>query len=396
MLRKIQYILYISILIVSVCDVWLYTTRTTQNFSYYVDNPSPLPLPTTRHDTSTDSMASAAKTPAKTLGTSSSSTISTQASSATSTSTTTVAATTTKNTVKKINIKKTTPNPLIGLALFSPANTGLEEAIEEGGDAVPFLQEIYKQPRSIWVFNGNENIREDVHSDITEASNMGTIAVFVIYYAARIPCSDQSTWNDEQTKYLQWVKEFALGSLGQPAIIILEPDALALNECIYSAPLNNNAIAQAVSILKDTNTALRVYIDAGHIDWIAESTMVTRLKRANIYKADGFALNVSNFYSNEDNNEYGEELSDLLGGNVHFVIDTSRNGLGPTEDNEWCNPPERALGVNPTTTTPYDLVDAFLWVKVPGESDEACNGGPSEGVFWKEYAVDLVKNRPTQ
>mgnify|MGYP005811279581 CR=1 FL=1 len=59
---------------------------------------------------------------------------------------------------------------------------------------------------------------------------------------------------------------------------------------------------------------------------------------------------------------------------THFVIDTSRNGQGPwTGTLDWCNPPGRGLGLRPTTTTGNPLVDAYLWVKVPGESDGQCD-----------------------
>jgi len=298
---------------------------------------------------------------------------------------------TTMTNNQKINSPKT--NPLKGLTLFKPSSSGIESALEDGGNDALYIKEIYDQPRGIWLMGNNENIKANAHNEITESARTKSTPVFVLYYASRVPCSGQAEWANEMTAYLQWIKKFAEGTAGSHAIVILEPDALAMNSCIYDAELQNNALAQAVSILKNTNPMLYVYIDAGHVDWILEETMATRLKNANIYKADGFALNVSNFYSNEDNNRYGEELSNLLGGNIHFIIDTSRNGIGPTEDHEWCNPPERALGVNPTTITPYSLVDAFLWVKIPGESDEECNGGPSEGAFWKEYAVDLVKNR---
>ncbi|WP_443063670.1 glycoside hydrolase family 6 protein [Streptomyces sp. NBC_00663] len=32
----------------------------------------------------------------------------------------------------------------------------------------------------------------------------------------------------------------------------------------------------------------------------------------------------------------------------------------------WCNPPGRALGVPPTTSTGHRLLDAYLWIKRPG------------------------------
>ena len=41
------------------------------------------------------------------------------------------------------------------------------------------------------------------------------------------------------------------------------------------------------------------------------------------------------------------------------------NGLG--SNGEWCNPRGQALGAFPTTRTGNPLVDAFLWVKAPGD-----------------------------
>jgi endoglucanase len=98
------------------------------------------------------------------------------------------------------------------------------------------------------------------------------------------------------------------------------------------------------------------------------------------------------------------------------VIDTSRNGLGPWDyrstypdagtAQDWCNPPGRGLGVTPTTNTGNALVDAYLWVKVPGESDGSCNrsvsgsttdsewGGivdPAAGAWFPQQALQLAR-----
>jgi endoglucanase len=80
---------------------------------------------------------------------------------------------------------------------------------------------------------------------------------------------------------------------------------------------------------------------------------------------------------------------------THFVIDTSRNGLGPWQfpstypdgntAQDWCNPPGRGVGIPPTTQTGNALVDAYLWVKVPGESDGSCNrsvAGSTTDPYW--------------
>ena len=57
----------------------------------------------------------------------------------------------------------------------------------------------------------------------------------------------------------------------------------------------------------------------------------------------------------------------------------------------WCNPRGQALGVAPTTNTGHPLVDAFLWIKQPGESDGTCQGGPQAGSWWNEIAVELSR-----
>jgi endoglucanase len=123
-------------------------------------------------------------------------------------------------------------------------------------------------------------------------------------------------------------------------------------------------------------------------------------------------------------------------GTTHFVIDTSRNGQGPwnfAADSEglfrtyegfaadgdaladgytsaaaaqdWCNPPGRGLGIPPTTITASTLVDAYLWIKVPGESDGSCArpaGGttdaewgnivdPAAGQWFPQQALELAQ-----
>jgi endoglucanase len=78
---------------------------------------------------------------------------------------------------------------------------------------------------------------------------------------------------------------------------------------------------------------------------------------------------------------------------THFLIDTSRNGQGRLDasvyaaapynqpasviqtlsNGSWCNPPARGLGIHPTANTGISLLDAYLWVKTPGQSDGACD-----------------------
>ncbi len=145
-------------------------------------------------------------------------------------------------------------------------------------------------------------------------------------------------------------------------------------------------LTYAITTLK-SKPNIAVYLDAGHSGWKSVDEMSDLLNKAGIAKANGFALNTSNYSPTASEINYGKQISAKTG-NKHFVIDTSRNGNG--SNGEWCNPGGRALGEKPSTTTNEPLVDAFLWVKAPGESDGQCNGGPSAGTWWNSYALGLA------
>ena len=98
---------------------------------------------------------------------------------------------------------------------------------------------------------------------------------------------------------------------------------------------------------------------------------------------------------------------------AHFVIDTSRNGQGPwtataayTDAQDWCNPPGRGLGQRPALhpVATNALLDAYLWVKTPGQSDGQCTRGtggttdpewgnivdPAAGAWFPQQALQLA------
>lgn len=91
---------------------------------------------------------------------------------------------------------------------------------------------------------------------------------------------------------------------------------------------------------------------------------------------------------------------------THFIVDTSRNGLGPNSmqayagapydqpssvldtlvAGAWCNPTDEGLGIPSTAATGValssldtylpgnpPLLDAYLWIKTPGQSDGQCD-----------------------
>ena len=255
------------------------------------------------------------------------------------------------------------------------------------------LEKIASQPMAKWFgsWNSTASIRSDVASAIAAISGTGSVPVFVAYNIPQRDCGGLSGSNTLTVDgYRTWISEFARG-LGQSrAVVILEPDALAAMTCLSEADqhVRVDLIKFALDQLRG-NSQAKVYLDAGHARWQSSATMASRLQAAGVALAAGFSLNVSNFIGDADNVAYGEQISSLIGGK-HFIIDSGRNGLGPTSDLQWCNPDGRAIGRRPTTSTGNPLVDAYLWIKTPGESDGACNGYPASGTWMPEYALGLA------
>jgi endoglucanase len=215
---------------------------------------------------------------------------------------------------------------------------------------------------------------------------------------------------------------------------------------------------------------VRVYLDATQSRWLGVGDAAERLVRAGIKQADGFALNISNYQNTAELIKFGTWISkciwytttfgssgfgdyercgsqfspasvddpstwvltdqwyiDNVENNsgihypgdenmTHFVIDTSRNGQGRwippkgiyPDPQDWCNAPGRGLGIRPTADTDHSLVDAYLWIKIPGDSDGECTRGlgpagttvdpewsridPTSGKWFPEFALTLARN----
>ncbi|MGW7090254.1 glycoside hydrolase family 6 protein [Streptomyces sp. NPDC054871] len=257
------------------------------------------------------------------------------------------------------------------------------------------IQRIAGRPQAVWLHSSGPGA---VVRAVTEAAAAeGHTAVLVAYFIPHRDCGDYSGGGaGTAAEYRRWVDEFAAGIGERAAYVIVEPDAVAqkIAGCEKAdADERYGLLAYAVDRLK-ARPNTRVYLDAGNSSWIPdEQRLLAPLRQAGIAKADGFAVNVSNHQTNEVSSEYGHRLATALGGAKHFVVDSSRNGNGPytdSDDEPWCNPPGRALGTPPTTATGAPALDAYLWIKRPGESDGTCRGGPRAGQWWPEYALGLA------
>ena len=288
-------------------------------------------------------------------------------------------------------------NPLAGRRFYVDPNSAAQRQAETLRRSQPqeaaLVEEIARRPAARWLGGWVQDIAKEVDNAASTITGTGALPVFVAYNIPGRDCGLYSAGGAHGSDaYRAWIRSFADGLRGRQAIVILEPDALSGMDCL-SAPLQQERLAllaEAVTTFK-AQRAL-VYIDAGNAKWKSADVMAGRLRQVRVADADGFSLNVSNFLPDSVNIAYGERLSRLLGGK-HFIIDTSRNGLGTATD--WCNPRGQALGVAPTTNTGHPLVDAFLWVKQPGESDGTCRGGPQAGSWWTEIAIELSRAAST-
>ncbi|NEA53989.1 glycoside hydrolase family 6 protein [Streptomyces sp. SID13666] len=307
-------------------------------------------------------------------------------------------------------------------------------------------------PVAQW-FNGTSTPQQttaDMAKLQAKAALQGQVPVAVAYNVPGRDCSQYSAGGaSNSTEYAAWIDALARGIGSHRTVVILEPDGLALSPayCGGTAAQQTDRIAEiraAVQRLERQSGAV-VYLDAGHSAWQNVGVMAGLLVEGGIAQAQGFFLNVSNYQTDADLIRYGTQVAQCTwylrnvpgatGGDCanqywpaadadawyashvpaaavlpHFVIDSSRNGQGPwtptadySDPQTWCNPPGRGLGTRPTSNTGVPLLDAFLWIKVPGESDGSCTRGtsgttdpeygitdPAAGVWWADQAHGLT------
>jgi endoglucanase len=297
-------------------------------------------------------------------------------------------------------------NPLAGQSFYvdpgSPAALQAAAWSSEGrARDARAIKRLAERPTATWLADAG-NVTQRARSLTSQAARAGDTALLVAYYIPGRDCGSYSAGGAPSAgAYRGWVRALERGIGARRAAVILEPDAIpqAVAGCVApAARAERTALLRFAVRTLAARPGVSVYIDAGNVGWVRPpSRLAPALRSAGIADADGFALNVSNFYGTAATIRYGRALSARLGG-AHFVVDTGRNGNGPSRADDrrgpkWCNPPGRALGRDPTTNTGVAGVDAFLWVKEPGASDGSCRrGAPPAGQWWPDYALELVRN----
>lgn len=296
--------------------------------------------------------------------------------------------------VDVVRLTSVAARPLPGAALYvDPASQAKAQAdawrLSRPLDAA-VLDRIASRPQAFWLGGWSGDVRAAADAIVTRAAAAGRVPALVAY---NIPQRDCGSWSaggaGSADAYRSWIRALAAGIGARRAIVVIEPDAVAGLDCLSAADRTTRLalLADATRVLAAL-PATAVYLDGGHDGWQSVSVIATRLAQAGATDAQGFSLNVSNFRAQAGLVTYGQQVATAIGV-AHFVIDTSRNGVGPAAGGEWCNPAGRKLGAVPGTAPDFRL-DWNLWIKRPGESDGPCNGGPAAGAFWPEYALGLA------
>lgn len=349
-------------------------------------------------------------------------------------------------------------NPFKGVNFF--INPDYVEQVETTARKFPELagtiRKVEQYPTAVWL---DEIARVpslkhwlDEAKKQQDASGKPTLAVVVLCdlpnrdCAANASAGELSVEKDGEARYrTEFVDpiaaEFAKHP-DQPIVAIIEPDSLAnmttnqfVPKCAASTAAYRNSVIYAIKRFAIPNVS--VYLDAAHAGWLGWDN--NREKMAKVFRSvldeaggpqmiRGFATNISNYtnLSNRDGaalaltNPCPNELTyvKMLAENLAmhgmpgmgFVIDTSRNGKGSIRRSwgSWCNVKGAGLGARPRAE-PIRGVDAYFWIKPPGESDgvadptqprfdemcanrDAAPGAPQAGKWFESYFLDLVRN----
>jgi len=281
--------------------------------------------------------------------------------------------------------------------LYIEAGTNADDAAnrlaQEGSTkAAALVTRISSQPTAIWLgeWVTGPALSKLLAQHVAAAKAEGSTLVFVTYAIPNRDCGGYSKGGLGYDNYLAWNRTIATALAGTKAVVLVEPDSLSMlssAKCGAESSKRIPLIKGAVDILD--GAGLTTYLDGGNSRWHSPRTQAKVLTDAGIDHAHGFFTNVSNFNTLQQERDYAGKLSELVGGK-HYVVDVSRSGKGWKGD--WCNPTGAGLGPNPHVTPNDGGLDAELWVKHPGVSDGTCNGGPAAGMWWEQYALDLVRN----
>lgn len=332
----------------------------------------------------------------------------------------------------------------------------VEATAQKHPEAAAAIRKVAQYPTALWL----DSVRSvgklahwlDAARQEQRASGQPTLTVLVLYDLPNRDCAAQASRgeltvadNGEARYRNEFIDPISLQLRAhpeQPVAVILEPDSLAnlvtnlgIPKCQEAADVYKNSIAYAIRQLKLKNVS--VYLDAGHSCWLGWNGNRERIAQifAEVLQeaggpqlVRGFAINTANYNHLRsahnvvpdpaspcpDELAYAASLSQALEQhnirNHGFIIDTSRNGGEESRANpgSWCNVRGAGLGERPRAE-PAPGIDAYFWIKPPGESDgtsnpaeprvdemcaapDAVKDAPPASQWFESYFLDLVRN----
>lgn len=255
-------------------------------------------------------------------------------------------------------------------------------------------------PTSLWL-GGRDQDAELVARVSRAAAAQDKVPQFVFYAIPGRDCGGYSAGGaTSDAAYRAWIDDVVAAIGSRPAIVTVEPDAISF--CGNDAGVRSRRTAlltYAAKTLHDRAPNAVGYLHAGS-GQLPYDYVVPALEESGIRYLRGFAMNVSSHATTSSQEKYGDGLvTELKSAGVRgrrYVVDTSRNGVGPQPNPgarfASCNNPDAALGTRPTSSTTGRYADAYLWIKPPGESDGACHEGDPPSGWFGSLARELVAN----
>jgi endoglucanase len=270
------------------------------------------------------------------------------------------------------------------------------------------LEKIASEPESqrISVFSGGGGpgaIYGQTHKLLCAnlSADPGSIPVFTTYFLHPVlgGCATPAQMNAAGPDFRRRIDEMASATGNRPAVFLLEIDGVGSSRCMQKT----GALGLWEQDLKYEATKLGalphtvVYLEGGYSDGNPPGYTAKVLNAAGISKIRGFFTNDTHINWTIDEIHWAEKVSKLTHG-ANFIVNTAQNGNGPLRPHDrakngnevLCNPPGRAMGPAPTTSTGFAHADAFLWTGPPGNSSGHCNGGTNSGTFWAARAIELA------
>ncbi|MGO4958290.1 glycoside hydrolase family 6 protein [Luteococcus sp. Sow4_B9] len=269
----------------------------------------------------------------------------------------------------------------------------------------PEIKRLYHQvaatPTFTWFDGTTSTDDERLRKLVDRAAASGTAAQLVIYGIPNRDCGLYSSGGQPSAAaYRAWIQRTSQIIGDRKAVVVLEPDAI--NFCGNDATkAERTALLRFVGeTYRANNPQVALYLHAGSGEGGVDN-VASAIADSGVETMRGFALNVASHQTTTAQEEFGEALVARLAArgvpNMHYVVDTARNGSGLTPNPgaryASCNNFGATLGRRPTTNTTGAHADAYLWVRPTGGSDGECGkGDPPAGTFFPEITQQVVRN----